>query len=87
MARVMAHEGNTPDHCSSLPSDSVLNHGVEQMQGSVMTWFPARSFPRISEIPSTGKEVIAPTIIGPDTNSVCELTMCRGILITSDFTP
>ena len=52
-----------------------------------MTWFPARSFPRISEIPSTGKEVIAPTIIGPDTNSVCELTMCRGILITSDFTP
>ena len=87
MARVTAHEGNTTDICSLLSPASVLKHGMEHTQRSVMTWLPARSLPRISKIPSTGKDYITPVITGPDTNSVCTLTLCKGILITSDLTP
>ena len=52
-----------------------------------MTLSPAKSFPRIIDIPFTGRDACSPTATMPEIMSECRLIKCKGTLITPISTP
>ncbi|KAI9534184.1 hypothetical protein NQZ68_016902 [Dissostichus eleginoides] len=69
MARVTEHEENTLGYASARTSTAPDSAGTQVTSAFTRTLPPARSFPRINDTPSTGKQFSTPITTGPDTNS------------------
>uniref|UniRef100_A0A8C5DKE0 Uncharacterized protein n=1 Tax=Gouania willdenowi TaxID=441366 RepID=A0A8C5DKE0_GOUWI len=63
-ARVTAQAGNTEE---SLTAADVSTIGISITSGIGKTFLPAKSLPRMSPTPFTGKRKRMPTLTGPET--------------------
>ena len=61
--------------------------GHTRIYNELRTFPPARSLPKISDIPSIGRDGRTPIFTNPDKMSDCNSTSCIGTMIGSSPTP